>query len=145
MRRASLLIVPFFAACGGAPTLADLGPTERAPICRSFAEEPKTGYGCRAEDIPGLINGKTFQATVEFRADGRMKRFTGLTEKRRKLTDVTADPPRCVDDELKLLRTDPPRAVVVPIELTYRGGKAATRTSGLRGPFCAIDIGFVAQ
>lgn len=132
-------------ACGGAPTLADLGPTERAPICRAFAEEPSTGYGCQAEDIPGLIRGKTYVATVEFRADGRVKRFFDLKERRKALTDVPEAPPRCVDGELRLLRVDPPRAVTVPVELTYHGGSAPTRTSGLRGPACFVDIGFVAQ
>jgi hypothetical protein len=132
------------AACGSAPALSDLGPTERAPICRAFGEEPQTGYGCRAEDVPDLRSSPAYQATVSFHESGRMTRFEGLKERLDDITAMHNPPPRCVDGEIKLLRVEPPRAVVVPIEIRYRAASTASRSSRLEGPRCVIDIAFAA-
>lgn len=144
---AMLRLIPVFlclAACGGAPTLADLGPTERAPICRAFGDAPKTGYGCQTADVPGLRMGQAYVAQAEFRDDGRMARFTGLKERLDDITAMHSPPPKCVDQEIKLLRVEPPRAVVVPIEIRYRAAPTASRSSRLEGPRCIIDIAFAA-
>lgn len=127
-------------ACGGAPTLADLGSTERAPICRAFGEAPQTGYGCQAQDVPGLQAGQAYVAQVAFRDDGRVKRFDGLKERLDDITAMHSPPPKCVDHEIKLLRVEPARAVIVPVEIRYRAGSAAQRSSRLEGPRCVIDI-----
>lgn len=140
-----LFVTPLlFAACGGAPTLADLGSGAQAPVCQAFAAEPKTGYGCRAEDVPGFRDAPVYLADVEFRADGRMKRFMGLKAKVDDMTAMHAKPPRCVDGEIKLLRTSPPQAVVVPITVRYRAGTQAGRASRFEAGRCVIDIAFAA-
>lgn len=139
-----LLVTPTLFACGGAPTLADLPPDARPTVCQAFAAEPATGYGCRAEDVPGVRDARVYLSEVEFRADGRMKRFTGLRPKVDDMTAMSAKPPRCVDGELKLLRTDPPQAMVVPITLRYRAGTQPGRASRFEGGRCVIDIALVA-
>ena len=139
-----LLVTPLLAACGGGPTLAGLPPTDQAPVCQAFAADPATGYGCRAEDVPTIRDTPVFLATVEFRADGRMKRFIGLRPKVEGITAMPSAPPGCVDGEIKLLRTDPPRAVRVPITLRYRAAEIAGRASRFDGDRCVIDIALVA-
>lgn len=139
-----LLVVPALTACGGAPTLSNLPPDARAAVCRAFAAEPGTGYGCRAEDVPSVRDTPVYLAEVEFRADGRMKRFTGLRPKVDDITAMQARPPRCVDGEIKLLRTDPPQAIMVPITLRYRASVQAGRASRFEADRCVIDVALVA-
>ncbi|MGK0362177.1 MAG: hypothetical protein ACI9U2_004497 [Bradymonadia bacterium] len=145
LRAAPLLL----AACGGAPTLFDLGPDARAPVRHAFAAEPTTGYGCRAEDVPGFRDAPASLADVEFGADGRMRRFTGLNPKADDMIAMHAKPPRCVDGEIKLLRAAPLQAIVVPITLRYRADTQAGRArrfepNGSQGGRCVIDIAFAA-